>query len=311
MIALNPRSKYVKAPDNFRGTLKAWDLTIRRAPLQSSMRDTRPQEGSAAADAYAQGTFWGIGGWCSPETQSVTPGSYWWSQLEGSMADRPQSWHSGTGAQPVISCFELLAQLALLVCRLRSPLPTSGRITLRQSSDNVTAGAAIVKGFTTAHPLRRFVQVITRWATISRIKLEVDYLPGIDNEWADALSRNKEFIKGFFPSERRIDFSVNDLLSPGHEPMRVPEHDRWPGQLRKLESMNAQTLVPHGFCRFLPRFAKSRGVWNGRHSQTVSQRPNETERLVPIGAPNILCRSTYRLNEVLQANSPCLASTRD
>ena len=98
------------------------------------------------------------------------------------MADLPQSWHASTEAQPLISCFELLAQPALLVCRLRSPLPTSGRITLRQSSDNVTAGAAIVKGFTTAHPLRRFVQVITRWAIISRIKLEVDYLPRIDNE---------------------------------------------------------------------------------------------------------------------------------
>ena len=32
--------------------------------------------------------------------------------------------------------------------------------------------------------------------------------------------------------------------------MRVPEHDRWPDQLRKLESMNAQTLVPHGFDAF-------------------------------------------------------------
>ena len=29
--ALDPRSKYVKAPDNVRGTLEAWDLTIRRA----------------------------------------------------------------------------------------------------------------------------------------------------------------------------------------------------------------------------------------------------------------------------------------
>ena len=130
------------------------------------------------------------------------------------MADRPQSWHAGTEAQPVISCFELLAQLALLVCRLRSPLPTSGRIKLRQNSDNVTAGAAIMKGFTTAHPLRGSVQVIIRWATISRIKLEVDYLPGIDNEWADALSRNNEFINGFFPSEQRIEFSVNDCSAP-------------------------------------------------------------------------------------------------
>ena len=31
VIVLNPRSKYVNAPNNFRGTLQAWDLTIRRA----------------------------------------------------------------------------------------------------------------------------------------------------------------------------------------------------------------------------------------------------------------------------------------
>ena len=49
-----------------------------------------------------------------------------------------------------------------------------------------------MKGFTIAHPLRRFVQVIIPWATISRIKLEIDDIPGIDNEWADALSRNKD-----------------------------------------------------------------------------------------------------------------------
>ena len=122
------------------------------------------------------------------------PGSCWWFQLEGCMADLPQSWLAGNEAQPFISCFELLAQLALLVCRLRSPLLVSGRISLRQGSDNVTPGAAIVRGFTTSHPLRRFVQVIIRWATTTRVKLEVDFFPGIDNEWADALSRNKGFI---------------------------------------------------------------------------------------------------------------------
>ena len=104
-----------------------------------------------------------------------------------------------------------------------------------------------MRGFTIAHPLRRFVQVITRWATISWVNLEVDNIPGIDNEWANALSRNKEFIKGFFPPEQRIEFSVNDLLRPSHQPRRLPEHDRWPDQLRRLESMSAQTLVVHGF----------------------------------------------------------------
>ena len=120
------------------------------------------QERSAAADASAQGSLWGIGGWCSAETPSVTPGSCWWFQLEGSMADLPQSWDAGNEAQPLIGCFELLAQLALLVCRLRSPLPVSGRISLRQGSDNIIAGAAIMKGFMTSHPLRRFAQVIVR-----------------------------------------------------------------------------------------------------------------------------------------------------
>ena len=75
---------------------------------------------------------------------------------------------------------------------------------MRQNSDCVTAGAAITKGFTTARPLRRFVQVIVRWATISRVKLEVDYIPGNDNEWPDALSRKKEFIKGFFPPDSAL-----------------------------------------------------------------------------------------------------------
>ena len=31
--ALNRHSKYVKSLDNFKGTLEAWDLTIRRAPF--------------------------------------------------------------------------------------------------------------------------------------------------------------------------------------------------------------------------------------------------------------------------------------
>ena len=125
--ALSPRSKHLNAPDNFNSSLEAWDHTIRRAPLQSSMRVSRPQGGSAAADAYAQKKYWGIGGWRSPEKQFPSPGSCWWFQLEGSMADLPQSWNAGNEAQLLISCCELKAPLALLACRFRSPLPTKHR----------------------------------------------------------------------------------------------------------------------------------------------------------------------------------------
>ena len=102
------------------------------------------------------------------------------------MAGLPQSWHAGNEAKRLTSCLERLAQLALLVCRLRSPLPTS-----RQCSDNVTAGAAVMKAFTTADPLRRLEKVSTRWATISRVKLVVDYLPG-DRERVGRRARSQQ-----------------------------------------------------------------------------------------------------------------------
>ena len=114
-----------------KGTLEARDLTIRRALLQSSMRDRRPQEGSAAADACAQGALWGIGRWCSAETQSVTPGSCWWFQLEGSLADLPKSWYA---------CWHSWRSWSAACdrhCRF-----------LDACSDNVTTGAAIMEGFT-------------------------------------------------------------------------------------------------------------------------------------------------------------------
>ena len=238
--ALSPRSKYVKAPDHFGSTLEAWDLTIRRASRQSSMRDTRPQEGSAAADAYAQGTSSGIGGWCSAETQSVSPSSSWWFQLEGSMADLPQSWRAGTEALPPSSCFELLAQLALLVFRSRSPLPTSRRITLRQSFGQRHRRLSHHEGGSRQH-ISCAVSFRSSYDghTISRIKLEADHLSGstTSGPTRSVATRNS------FPSEQRIESSVFDLL---RLPRRVPVHDRWPDQLRKLESMNLQTLVPHG-----------------------------------------------------------------
>ena len=75
-------------------------------------------------------------------------------------------------------------------------------------------------------------------------------------EWADALSRNKEFIKGFFPPEQRIEVSVNDLLIPGHQPRSVPEHDRWPDQLRRVESLERSGTGSQWISTHLPGIAK-------------------------------------------------------
>ena len=83
-------------------------------------------------------------------------------------ADLPQSWHAGAEAQPLISCFELLAQLALLVCRpFTLTVANLGAYHIatefRQSHRRRSHHEGV---FTTADPLRRFVQVTIRWATI-------------------------------------------------------------------------------------------------------------------------------------------------
>ena len=85
--------------------------------------------------------------------------------------------HSGTTTCGLSGLVDFLlaplngTPLFALLAKHQSP-----RITLRQSSDNSTTGPAIMKRFTTAHPLRCFVQVIIQWATISRVKLEVDFI---------------------------------------------------------------------------------------------------------------------------------------
>ena len=76
VTTFNPRSKHVK-PDNFSSTLQAWALAIRRATLQSSMRDQRPQKGCAAAAADTQRTY-GASGGDAPQVQLPSPESCWW-----------------------------------------------------------------------------------------------------------------------------------------------------------------------------------------------------------------------------------------
>ena len=89
VTACNPRSKHVK-PDYFSSTLKAWDLAIRRAALQSSMRDPPPQKGCEAAAAYTLRTYGASGGDARSDAATVSR-----LLLVVPMADLPQSQHEG------------------------------------------------------------------------------------------------------------------------------------------------------------------------------------------------------------------------
>ena len=85
-----------------------------------------------------------------------------------------------------------------------------------------------------------------RWATIFRIKLEVDGLPGIDNEWADALNRDKDSVRGFLLPEQRVSTTFTQFGQSTEADTRTWTMAR-PVQLLELERRNVQVLVPHGF----------------------------------------------------------------
>ena len=110
---------------------------------------------SAAADACAQGTFWGIGGGASPKHSQ-----FLWGLAGGSSSKNPWQISRSPGTQEpthslssaALSCWRSLRWWSVACARLCWFLGASqcGK------ADNVTAGAAIKKGFTTSHPLRRF-----------------------------------------------------------------------------------------------------------------------------------------------------------
>ena len=170
---------------------------------------TKPKARSRLGTACAQGTFWGTGGGRrSPETQIVSPSSCWWpswkdpwqiSHSPGTQVPKHSLWSAA------LSCWRNWRCLSAACAR------HFGRADFR--THHIAAGLG-QRHFTTAHSLRRFVEVISRWATIFRIKLEIDHILGIDSEWAGALSRNKELIKGCFPPEQRTEFFVNDYSAP-------------------------------------------------------------------------------------------------
>ena len=107
-----------------------------------------------------------------------------------------------------------------------------------ESSDNVTARAATLKGVTTADPLRRLRNPPHDGPQCPVSSSKSTTSQGIDNEWADALSRKKDSIKDFFPPEQRFEFAVNDLLCPGRQPMR--------GRNRELSS-SSSFVKDHGW----------------------------------------------------------------
>ena len=150
--------------------------TVRQAPQLHCL---------AAADAMAEGTKVGIGGWIS------TSQSFAWFSEQWDMTEVRQHWpHLTKKAQAYIACFETIAQLALAMTAVSRMHTKHFRFVLPAASDNTAAESGINRLFTTSEPLSGFLKTVAEWSAHSYVRLALTHLAGEKNVWADEFSRN-------------------------------------------------------------------------------------------------------------------------
>ena len=130
----------------------------------------------SAADAMADGSQVGIGGWLCTSSQT-----FWFAQ-QWSIAELRAHWPFLTkDAQQYIACFETIAQWVLLQMDYSATGCSSLRFCLPTPSDNSPTQASVNKLFTTAFPLSLFLQKVASWAHAKGLSLEVGHIPGVKN----------------------------------------------------------------------------------------------------------------------------------
>ncbi|CAK9018421.1 Protein lap1 [Durusdinium trenchii] len=162
------------------------------------------------ADAFADSSGAGIGGWWATSMEPVQQDQVFWFSLPLDKTNLPH-WLICKHLQSYIASFEALAQLLLLLGRVRGmERPFSYLLRLRQLCDNAGVAACTRKQLTLKLPLTYILQAISFHAIAHGVQLTSAHCAGERNEWADALSRGN--LSGFAPS-RRITFDLADILS--------------------------------------------------------------------------------------------------
>ena len=156
------------------------DLPALLRPLQFTPRATLV----AAADAMGAGTNFAIGGFVKLSSATI-----WFSEQYTVSDFGFAGIELSSRASDNISCYECLAQIALLHC-LSAALP-GGRMHVRipSWSDNTGAEAVSNKLFTSSYPLSIFAQRLALFSCFSGIELDTTHISGHRNELADWLSR--------------------------------------------------------------------------------------------------------------------------
>ena len=162
-----------------------------------------------AADACAQGSRIGIGGYirlpnCPPA---------WFSERYTLDDLVCLNLPLNENAQRDIGCYELLAQIALVLLLAASVPGGRARICVRSLCDNSSAEAVINKLMTTSSPMCFFAQQLALVAFSAAITLDCQHISGFRNESADMLSRLEtvNFLGHEWEIQHRVRFPITKL----------------------------------------------------------------------------------------------------
>ena len=187
------------------------------------LRPLRPKQywyDDAAADACAARNSCQIGGF----VRSRNIGSVWFSERFTHDDFQALNLDLDVNMQRSISCFEALAQIALLFCASRRFPGHRFPVCIKSLSDNTGAEAGSNKMFSMSRPMCFFLEKLCLLAAISGMELDVHHIPGPLNILADDLSRwdGSTPVPGNFLERDRIRISLSDLWISHGSPAVFP-----------------------------------------------------------------------------------------
>ena len=219
-----------------RELLLFWAGWSRLPPQFVPLRQAPTLPAEAAADAMASGSTFAIGGFI--KLPAIT---LWFSECfsisDFSFANLPL--HSSASSD--ISCYECLAQLALVVL-LQTALPGS-RLSIRLASlsDNTGAETASNKLYSSKMPLAAFAQRLALLSSYCGIFLDTSHVAGPKNAEADFLSRWRadQPLPPDWPCIGRRRLHLRDLWFAHPQVLTEPPDASFPFQIPKSSMLGA------------------------------------------------------------------------
>lgn len=183
----DPHATWRKNSEETRIVLSTWKDLLTSTSLCISMLPRPQLQCLAAADAMADATMAGLGGYVK-----FPSGVSGWFQLKITSSDFPAvaTWGQDS-LQKHISAFELLAQCLLLQTCFALLKFRRTHCLLLTACDNSASEAAANKGLTSAIGMAAILPQLFRFQQLTDIHQRLQHIQGYRNDLADALSRFK------------------------------------------------------------------------------------------------------------------------